>query len=721
MTSVKAISLGNFIDKMARVPRGKKKTGGAPPTEDIVKQKIPRKNAQKPPAVPAVSTNASISLTGTQPKNSVTILHERYHNEKIEYRELARMGPDHKPSFKISVKVRGREFIGSGSTKRIAKMLACQEALHFLEPPVYDDFVPPPQHPIPSSDSPRGSSVPCFPSSATQSSPPGKSTSLPPGVSSFAPSLTGGEITSLPPGLQSLAPSLMGGEITSLPPGIPMWLRDPNLCVENAKSPISMLNELKPGLQYVVWQAGMCMLSKVMMFKIRVNVDGVEFEGTGKSKREAKANVACAALIHLYSKHSPIPDVVLDSNNTPDIRIFLSSISTLPVEKSNCIAQAVHTKLCELTAQNVSIVTEQSFKVFAGLVLVHNEDYPAAQVLSITSGTKFIRGTEMNLRGFCVNDSHAEIIARRTFLFLMYRELGRWVGRGAPGVPESILERDPCGAGFRLKEEYSLHLYINTPPCGDARVFHSSDNLRKDSEPDRHPNRLCRGQLRTKIEAGEGTIPCANSECFIQTWDGVLGGERLRTMSCSDKLMRWNVLGLQGSLLSHFIRPVYLASIVLGSSFNFQHMKRAVYERIESKLKDPGPPEPYRHHLPLLGKATSVHLARGPSKSNNKSMNWIVDEGIEVTNAMTGRQTCGLESRLCKAHFFRSFLHLISNKVPTSTGFDEEYCSYVEAKASAPEYKETRRLFHEACKDLGPWIGKPIEMDHFEHRDDVVT
>jgi hypothetical protein len=80
--------------------------GGAPPTEDIVKQKIPRKNAQKPPAVPAVSTNASISLTGTQPKNSVTILHERYHNEKIEYRELARMGPDHKPSFKISVKVR---------------------------------------------------------------------------------------------------------------------------------------------------------------------------------------------------------------------------------------------------------------------------------------------------------------------------------------------------------------------------------------------------------------------------------------------------------------------------------------------------------------------------------------------------------------------------------------------------------------------------------------
>merc|ERR1719499_2194950 len=88
-----------------------------------------------------------------------------------------------------------------------------------------------------------------------------------------------------------------------------------------------------------------------------------------------------------------------------------------------------------------------------------------------------------------------------------------------------------------------------------------------------------RGMLRSKIECGMGTVPI-NPKILIQTWDGVGAGDRLLTMACSDKILRWNVLGIQGALLTHLIKPIYLKSITVGSKFHPGHMKRAVYERI---------------------------------------------------------------------------------------------------------------------------------------------
>jgi hypothetical protein len=64
------------------------------------------------------------------------------------------------------------------------------------------------------------------------------------------------------------------------------------------------------------------------------------------------------------------------------------------------------------------------------------------------------------------------------------------------------------------------------------------------------------------------------------------------------------VVGVQGALLTHFIEPIYLYSVTLGSLFHAHHMFRAVAGRIQQTVE--GLPQPYRLNVPRYFSAVAA-------------------------------------------------------------------------------------------------------------------
>lgn len=52
-------------------------------------------------------------------------------------------------------------------------------------------------------------------------------------------------------------------------------------------------------------------------------------------------------------------------------------------------------------------------------------------------------------------------------------------------------------------------------------------------------------------------------------------GPPLHVMSPSDKLMKWNLVGVQGALLGHFLHPVPISSVICGSLSDTKTLERS--------------------------------------------------------------------------------------------------------------------------------------------------
>ncbi|KAM9251818.1 double-stranded RNA-specific adenosine deaminase isoform 3-T4 [Cariama cristata] len=433
---------------------------------------------------------------------------------------------------------------------------------------------------------------------------------------------------------------------------------------------------------------------------------------TAHNKKQGKQEAADAALRVLIGETEKIE------------RMEGMNITELPVSGST-----LHDQMAMLSHQRFNTLTARiqhsllGRKILAAIIM-RKGNKGLGVVVSIGTGNRCVKGEELSLKGETVNDCHAEIISRRGFVRFLYSELMKYDPSDPASAEQSIFE--PAGGKrLRIKSSITFHLYVSTAPCGDGALFDKScsDQASVVGQAQHQPlfENPKQGKLRTKVENGEGTIPVESSD-IVPTWDGIQHGERLRTMSCSDKILRWNVLGLQGALLSHFIEPVYLSSVTLGYLYSQGHLTRAICCRVarDGNALQENLRAPYHINHPEVGRVSVYDSARQTGKTKESSVNWcLADESeVEVLDGTKGKvDGPKLEvSRVSKRKMFALFQQLCAKNNCKEL---QNLSVYSDAKEAATAYQEAKQCFFSTLEEMGygSWIRKPQEEDNFSFPD----
>jgi len=226
------------------------------------------------------------------------------------------------------------------------------------------------------------------------------------------------------------------------------------------------------------------------------------------------------------------------------------------------------------------------------------------RVVAFGVGTKFMPRDAARADGRRrkrVRDSHAEVLARRAFRkYLLTQVADCLESRKEHEESMTILcsltggvEGDAGVRRYGLRDGVTLHLYVSTAPCGWAYgscEVGARSCARPPAWPSLGPDEFpplpqCASKVNEQrklahhdelLAKGSGD-PSAPPGCVRLGASASIASKDGVSLSCSDKLARWQVLGLEGALLSHLIEgPLRLRTLTVGRKFDHASCERAL-------------------------------------------------------------------------------------------------------------------------------------------------
>jgi tRNA-specific adenosine deaminase 1 len=413
-------------------------------------------------------------------------------------------------------------------------------------------------------------------------------------------------------------------------------------------------------------------------------------------------------------------------------------------------------------------------------------------VVALATGTKCLPHSRRAPDGSALNDCHAEPLARRALLRWLYAEVA--AAAASPAGATAVLRIEAAAADgsaaprVRVQPGVQLHMFVSHPPCGDASV-HAGCTVADDDEAagagagaaGLPPGRT--GAKPLQPSPAPGAPPAAlpqprDVESYAAPQAvGVARrkpgrGEPTLSMSCSDKLARWALLGVQGSLLGALLAdPLYLDTLTVGChpsavADTQEALRRAVGGRAAGLAPRLAPPfahaPPAARAVPVArAEAAALGLAAGGERrvaSGNCVAWWAAAspawrlkparppaggaaDGAQVltggtVEALTGLTGCrtgwgragsqavgaGARSGLCKAalggQFAAAWAALRGGATepgdPSDAAAPPAVLLYGAAKLDAgAEYQAAWRQLLEAPSPFEAWIPKPPGAEGF--------